>query len=74
MTRTRKKVKLLRDTLEALELTQTELAAELDVSQSRISEYLSGTRPIRKAFEMALECLLRQRGEWPLEVTAKTRV
>ena len=70
---TLQKIKLLRDTLKVLGLTQTGLASELGIPQSRISEYLSGTRPIRKTTERALECILRQRNKWPLQTTAKKR-
>ena len=63
---------MLRDTLEVLELTQTKLAAELGVPQSRISEYLSGIRPIRQPHEMALKFLLVEAGKWPLRATVKT--
>ncbi len=71
---TRQKIKLLRDTLEALDLTQMELATELEIQQSRISECLVGFRPIRNERAMALECLLRRRDAWPLVKASRISV
>lgn len=61
------KRKQFAEALELLDMRQATLAAEFEISQPRISNLLSGQRPIRRRHEMALECVLRQRDEWPLD-------